>query len=78
MEKVTQLLKELERFPVYKQQGWVRSDDDNAVPYFAFMLVFVATVFFFEFYLDSRQLYRFRTAKVIVLSAYHVSLSNCV
>ena len=72
MEKVNRLLQELERFPLYKQQGWTKTDDVNAVPYFALMLVFVATVFFFEFYLDSRQLYRFRSAKVCYL--YYVVL----
>jgi hypothetical protein len=52
-----------DRFPIYKQVGWEAETQDK-IPYLTLAVAFTIVVFVFEFYLDSRQLFNFRTVKV--------------
>lgn len=63
MDSLFKLLELSNQFPYYKQANWSKDVDSGNIPYLGLTLVFTTVVFLFEFYLDSRQLHKFRTEK---------------
>jgi hypothetical protein len=63
MDSIFEMLDISNHYPYYKQANWSKDVESGNVPYLGLTLVFTTLVFLFEFYLDSRQLHKFRTEK---------------
>jgi hypothetical protein len=60
--KIKQFINFIYSCPLYKQEGWI-PQPKNDIPYFPFTLAFSLFIFVLEYYLDLRQLKKFKKAK---------------
>ena len=62
-----------DKFPLYKQVDCeISKNDGSNFPYLGVMLIFSLCMFLFEYYLDIRQLLKFKTVKVLIICQVHI------